>query len=455
MIKLTIDNSICQIEGLTTEEMKIFRSAMSYKIDTKSNYFIRHRSNVKYLIDKKGYFPTGLLYIALTLNKKHLTQGCEVKDLRIKPLVKQKLFTLKLQNTPYLEQREAAETVLTKSRGIIVAPTGVGKSMILALMINNLQVRTLVVVPSLELKRQLTSSLRHSYGDVVGPLGNDIAVENVDALNPKLTQNYNCVIIDEFHHSGAKTYRELNKISWKNVYYKYGLTATPFRSQENERLLLESVLSKVIYRIEYKTAVEKGYIVPMEAYYVDIPKTAIEGNPTKWTSMYSELVVSNLIRNKTISYLIDIFNKNDVSTLILVKEIVHGNSLKGIYEDYYSKEIQFANGQEGNNRQLILEFILGHRKQLIGTTGVLGEGVDTKPAEVIIIGGLGKSKNAFMQQVGRGFRKNPDKVSCKIIIFKDKSHKWTLTHYKEQCKILKEEYEVTPVRLDIDFSKLP
>lgn len=451
MLKLTIDNSTCQIEGLSITEMKALKTLMSYKIDTKANYFTRHHNPVRYLIDKKGFFPTGLLYIATTFIKKNLIQGCEVNDLRRKPERQEGLFTLNLGYEPYPEQLEAADTVLVRSRGIIVAPTGVGKSAIAALIINNLQVRTLVVVPSLELKKQLTWTLKKAFGDdIVGPItkGSHIAVENVDALNPKETQNYDCVIIDEFHHSGAKTYRELNKKAWKNIYYKFGLTATPFRSQDHERLLLESVLSKVVYRMEYIKAVNAGYIVPMEAYYVELPKTDIQGNPSKWASMYSELCVNNSMRNRIITYLIETFKKNDVFTLTLVKEIAHGDAIKEL------TDIEFANGLSGNTRQLILEFILGERKQLIGTTGVLGEGVDTKPAEVIIIAGLGKSKNAFMQQVGRGFRKNPHKSSCKVIIFKDKSHKWTLTHYKEQCKILKDEYGVIPTKLDIDLNKI-
>ena len=86
---------------------------------------------------------------------------------------------------------------------------------------------------------------------------------------------------------------------------------------------------------------------------------------------------------------------------------------------------------------------------LIGTTGVLGEGIDTRPAEWIIIAGLGKSKNQFMQNIGRGIRVYPGKKSCKVILFKDGSHKWTLKHFKEQCMILKEVYGIVPMRLEL------
>ena len=67
----------------------------------------------------------------------------------------------------------------------------------------------------------------------------------------------------------------------------------------------------------------------------------------------------------------------------------------------------------------------------------------------IILAGLGKSKNAFMQQCGRGVRRYGDKQSAKIIIFRDASHKWSLAHFKEQVKILQEEYGVTPAKLEV------
>jgi superfamily II DNA or RNA helicase len=54
-----------------------------------------------------------------------------------------------------------------------------------------------------------------------------------------------------------------------------------------------------------------------------------------------------------------------------------------------------------------------------------------------------------MQQCGRGFRRYEDKESCKIILIKDSSHKWTKQHFKAQCKILEEEYGVIPLKINV------
>lgn len=442
MITLLIDNSESQIAGLTTEQHKVLKELMFYSEDPTAHFFSRSfRSPKRYLIDKKGVFPTGLLYIVQSWLKTEKIPH-KVEDKRIKP-VPHKLFKASMRVTPYPEQENAAMAVLERIRGIIVMPTGCGKSMVAALIIDRLQVNTLIVVPSLELKRQLTEGLSEIFGGYhVGGLGCRIAIENVDSLDPDDNlEDYGCVIIDEFHHSGAKTYRNLNKKAWTKVFYKVGLTATPFRSKNNERLLLESVLSEVIYRVEYSDAVAKDYIVPIEAYYYELPKTEVKSS--NWHGVYSELVVNNEYRNKLIADLLLKFHTNKISTLCLVREIAHGENIANCNKLY------FANGLDQNTQVYIKAFNDQKINCLVGTTGVLGEGVDTKPAEFIIIAGLGRSKNSLMQQVGRGLRKFPQKTSCKVIIFKDTSHKWSLDHFREQCKILRDEYGVAPVRLEL------
>lgn len=444
--QLIIGNSYSKIIGLTPKEFNSLKKLMSYR--PPYNHFSPMANRAISLLDKKGNFPTGLLYIVQKWLRDsngvgplpHVIRTAH-KDTRIKPKFTNKArFGLpKFDCIPDAEQMAAATVAANKERGIISAVTGYGKSIIAGLIVHTLQVRTLIVVPSVELKTQLSESMAKWFGaNKVGP-GKDIWIENVQALSTKKpVVSYDCVLIDEFHHSGAKSYRKLNKNCWSNIYYRFGLTATPFRSDETERLLLESVLSEVIYKISYQTGVKNGRIVPVEAYYVELPKVDTEAYT--WKEVYSELVVNNEARNLIINQLAFKLALNAKSTLCLVKEIAHGNRLA---------IKNFVHGQDQDSRDLIKRFNTGEVSILTGTTGILGEGVDTKPAEYIIIAGLGKSKNQFMQQVGRGLRAYKDKQSCKVIIFLDKSHKFCVQHFRAQVKILKDEYGVTPIKLDL------
>ncbi len=441
MVALTVGNSLSHLSGLSVAQFKALRELMSYTVE--GSYFAGNvKCSKRYLLDKKGTFPTGLLYIAEGYLKAHL--HC-LYDLRRRPVSQADGFALNLPVTAYPEQLATALAFAQADRGIGVAPTGLGKSVIAAQTIALLKVPTLVVVPGLELKRQLTATLGAVFPDgSVGGLGSLIAVENVDALDcTKPLVGYDAIIIDEFHHAAAATYRKLNQKSWGNVYYRFGLTATPFRANDSERLLLESVLSKVVYRIEHKDAVANGRIVPIEAYYYDLPPTPGLQNCRSWPKVYSELVVNNDYRNKLIAWLMNRLFLENAKTLCLVKEIKHGETLSHL------TGAPFANGQDGNTRLQVLEFNVGDTRGLIGTTGVIGEGVDTKPAEWVILAAGGKSKNQFMQGCGRGFRIYPGKESCKIVMFRDASHKFTLKHFNACVKFLKEEYGCLPVKLPL------
>ena len=433
---LTVDNSYCHIEGLNLDQFRSLREVLSYASDAQASYFSgNHKTSKKYLLDKKGNFPSGLLYLV----KKYLKNNqlnYTVKNLKIVPLPLNERLSLRLGVTPYLAQSDALKAALLKKHGTIVLPTGCGKSLTMALLINALQVKTLIIVPTLHLKRQLQESMKAWFGSL-----EHISIENIDSPTLDKKTNYGCLIIDEAHHSAARTYRRLNKTAWTGIYYRYHFTATPFRARDEEQLLYESIAGPVIYRLEYKDAISQGLICPIDAFYIDMPKERTEGYT--WAEVYKERVVGHSHRNNAIAGILKRLDSDGKSTLCIVKEVAHGEELRRL------TGAAFAHGTNEETPQLIDWFSSYRLKTLIGTSGVVGEGIDTRAAEYIVIAGLGKSKNAFMQQIGRGVRRFGDKESAKIIIFRDPSHKFTLRHFNAQRKILLEEYNCIVVKLNI------
>lgn len=434
MIEIIYDNSYSQIKGLNTGEFCRLRKILSYKTSSSAAYYSGGFRRTKYLLDSKGFFPSGLIHKV----KEFVTElQYTIIDNRIKPLSRHVPIIMKPPMiVPYKAQLKALDAAVEHEKGCISIPTGGGKSLVIALIASRLNVKTLVVVPTLEIKNQFKETLSRSFKDA-----SFITVENIDSKRLKNLNNFDCLIIDEAHHSAAKTYRSLNKIAWTDIYYRFFLTATPFRNVSEEQILFESIAGEVIYQLSYKDAVKEGYIVPVEAFYIDLPKRQVKGYT--WAQVYNELVVNNESRNETIAYALLKLQQAGKSTLCLVKEIQHGLKLSKM------TAVEFVNGQDISSRPYIAAFNQKAINALIGTTGILGEGIDTRSAEYIIIAGLGKAKSAIMQQIGRAVRKYPGKKSAKIILFRDSSHKWTLSHFNTQKKILLDEYGIKPLKLEL------
>ncbi len=431
MVKVILNNSYSQITGLNTTQFNKLRKILSYKDNAQVSYFAGGFNRPKYLLDKKGYFPTGLYYPYVRDFLKDISFYYE-SEYRVCPQTTPGLFKLDPALTFYKWQIDAADRADEQDRGGIVATTGSGKSRLMALIASRLNVRTLIVVPSIEIKHQLQAAIDSMLTYKPG----SIVILNIDSPLLETAKDFDCLIIDECHHAAAKTYQRLNKTAWANIYYRFFLSATFFRNQENEHLLFEGIAGQVIYELTYKEARDLGIVVPVEAYYIDLPKREVKGYT--WQQVYNEIVVNNEYRNSIISNLLETLGNVPKSTLCLVKEIEHGNNLS------YAN---FANGKDESSRRHIKEFVEGRLDVLIGTTSLLGEGRDTKPAEYLIIAGLGKAKSSFMQAVGRAVRTYPGKESAKIIIFRDPSHKWSLSHFNAQKKILLEVYGVKVLKL--------
>lgn len=434
MIKLILNNSESKIEGLSVSQFAELRGLLSYTVTAQANYFSGVRSNKRYLLDKRGSFPSGLTgqvqqFLAAIPH--------ELLDLRKRPKNSPGMHKLTLPYQPYPEQYEAVAKAIGADRGIIRAVTGFGKSISIALLVDALQVKTLIVVPNLELRNQLTDSFKQYFSSL-----SNITICNIDSPELKKIKDYQCLIIDEAHHSAAKTYRTLNKKQWSGIYHRYFFTATPYRSRDEENILFESVAGQIIYEVSYRTAIEKGYIAPLEAFWIDLPHSGEElfGN---YSSVYKKAVVNNQALNETVANMLGNLNLAGLSALCVVKEIEHGNNLVEL------SGAGFANGQSDDCSDLISWFAAGKLKTLIGTHGVVGEGSDTKACEYVILPIPVKSKNLFMQICGRAFRRYPGKESAKIILIRNNSHAWFKKAFKEQLKILKDEFNISPAKLEI------
>ena len=162
---------------------------------------------------------------------------------------------LKLEPRPY--QDEALTRWLAAgSAGVVVLPTGAGKTLVAAMAIHETRLWTLAVVPTLDLLKQWRDALASALAldtDEIGVFGGGekemkpITIITYDsaALYPRELRRFGLLIFDECHHLPAPTYRFIAESAFTPL--RLGLSATPERS-DMAHVDLDMLIGPEVYR---------------------------------------------------------------------------------------------------------------------------------------------------------------------------------------------------------------
>ena len=167
---------------------------------------------------------------------------------------------LQIERAPFPFQQEAAEAWWQAGgRGIIVLPTGAGKTFVAQLAMLRAQRSTLVIVPTIDLMQQWYGVLASQFDIEVGLVGGgyfepiDVTVSTYDSAYlhmERLGNRYGLVIFDECHHLPGPSYILTADLTLAP--FRLGLTATLEREDGGEEKLVEAV-GDTVYRQEIKT----------------------------------------------------------------------------------------------------------------------------------------------------------------------------------------------------------
>lgn len=154
-------------------------------------------------------------------------------------------------------QREAvAHWHAAGRRGVVVLPTGAGKSFVAELAIARADRAALVVAPTLDLVGQWYDGLVRAFGEPVGILGGghhqiealtvatyDSAMMHVDRWGSR----FGLLVLDEVHHLPSPAYARIAELSLAP--FRLGLTATLERP-DGMHHRVETLVGPVVYRRE-------------------------------------------------------------------------------------------------------------------------------------------------------------------------------------------------------------
>lgn len=168
-------------------------------------------------------------------------------------------WMLRSSRDPFPHQTEALDVWWNRgARGVVVLPTGTGKTYLAILAIQRTGRPTLVITPTLPLQQQWYGELLVAFGGPIGLLGGGyydlqpITVTTYDSAYIHLERwgnRYGLLVFDECHHLPGPSY--MLAAVGSIAPFRLGLTATPERADGMESVLPE-LIGPIVYRREIR-----------------------------------------------------------------------------------------------------------------------------------------------------------------------------------------------------------
>lgn len=420
-MNIIIKNVSSLLKTDNTELLSILRKKYSAKQPgyQYSKAYSRGWDGSKYFITPGGVVGTGLVpFIVDDLKTAELDYT--IVDEREPPLDSPNTEVPKITYRDY--QQNLINLALKNRMGIIKAPTGSGKTVILAGLLKAFEdMRGVIFFTQKGLLLQTYDFLKDLGFDVGIVFGEGVdikpitlcTVQSVHKIIDSHLDTAEFIIFDEVHEfSKGKLSTKVVK-SFPQASYRYGMTAT-VPSERLAKLNLVSYLGPVISEVDVQTLVRAGFLTPPIIKFMEVEEYKDDACTfLTYPEIYDKYVVHNEYRNKVIQNICDEIVSGNV--LILVKNLKHLEILRDLIPGSITLE---GKDDVFTRKEVISAFKKAKRSILIGTK-VLQTGIDI-PEITHFINARGlKSEIATIQALGRALRIHRSKDVVHIYDFND------------------------------------
>lgn len=337
-----------------------------------------------------------------------------------------------LKARPY--QTLAIDTLLANAHMgpcAISLPTGAGKSLVIQELVRKTGLRTLIMVPSVSIARQLYEGLvkvftkRYVglYGDGKKEFNKQIVVGIDDSL-AKVAEGHaayealstvDTFIVDESHLVASNTLSKVALELCQTASYRFFVSATQMRNDGLD-IVLEGITGPVVYTKTLKELVDEGYLAKPVFKMVCVKTNSGLSTDDAGAMSRAHLYYNPNVYKKAAEIAGNFVQHMKKPVVILVEELEQFSKLLPHFKTDKSK-IAFAHGpltkdtkklvpeayHASDAKELVAKFNAGELEILVGTS-CIATGTDILVAEAGIYLMGGKSEIKVKQGLGRGTR---------------------------------------------------
>ena len=237
------------------------------------------------------------------------------------------------------------------------------------------------------------------------------------ALNLDLFRDdeFDYLIIDEAHHATAETYQKI--LAYFKPKFTLGLTATPERADGIDVL---EIFQKAAPKLDLKTAVEKGALVPVRCVRVktNVDISNVRYNSVRYDLRDLEVKLCVTERNRLI---VDVWREYVVNkrTIVFCVSVKHAKLMAELFQQSGVSAASVSGDMKTSDRNQTLDRFASGEILVLCACDLLNEGWDCPQTEVVFAARPTMSKVLYTQQIGRGMRKSPGKRHLTVFDFVD------------------------------------
>lgn len=318
-----------------------------------------------------------------------------------------------------------------KNKALIISATGTGKTYLSAFDVKAFNPKKMLFVvhrlnialKALETYKKLFKGEKSLgvYSGKKKELEADFIFSTVQTISKKeylssfSKEEFDYIIIDESHRSGAESYQRL--IDYFNPRFLLGMTATPERTDGNDIFKLFDY--NIAYEIRLNRAMEEGML--SQFHYYGITDLQIDGETIEETKKFNLLTTQervDRIIEKAKYYGTD---SGVVRGLVFCSRNDESKELSLRFNENGFKTISLSgDNTEEERSQAILRLEsddINNKLDYIFTVDIFNEGIDIPKINQILMIRPTDSAIIFVQQLGRGLRKSESKDYLTIIDF--------------------------------------
>ena len=329
---------------------------------------------------------------------------------------------------PNIMQEQALKNLTelrkTADRGLLISATGTGKTFLSAFDVKKFNPKRMLFIAH---RKTILEKSKETFERIINNkkmaiyneenISADYIFAMIQTINKqehleKFPRDYfDYIVIDEVHHSGAKSYQNL--INYFQPKFLLGMTATPERSDDFD--IYELFNHNIAYEIRLYDALRENLLCPF--HYFGISDVIVDGEIINEKTAVKKLVVDERVNHIIEKSRYYGYSGEKLHGLIFVSRTDEAKILAEKFCEKGIKTVSLTGDDTDITREKVIEQLEKGEIEYIITVDIFNEGIDIPCVNQVILLRPTESAIVYIQQLGRGLRKYEGKEFVVVLDF--------------------------------------